>query len=631
MSNNFKIVISAVDQATATIRKINDSMSRITRPISEIKKSVGALGKELGLDKVGKSMAAVSKSASDLAGKVSSIIAPMAAVVGVGSIAGVVALATEWAHLGLEISNTSKTLGMATSDLMSMRGAATLAGVSAEALTGGLKSVGDTMQDALFGRNQSALMLLDKMNVGIHKTADGSIDAARGFKDIATYISKVPSAQVQSLVARQFGLEALLPLLRKGAKGIEEYQRKVAEFGGSQSQQSIASAEDFGLKLNFLSMSVGGLKTSIGDKLIPVLSPFIDKLTSWIVANRDLIATNIAKFVQGFATWLEKIDFNKVLKGVTDFIRKIGQVVDGLGGWKTVLLAIVGMKVLGAVSPLISLAAALTQVGVSLGLIAAGTAGVALLIGAVGALGVYAGYKGAEYLFGDMSSSKTDSSAKPAPHLRTKAALREEASRQRTDVGLSPLGPGAMMSKADLRQEARLQWMESFGMPRGKAAPRGIRNNNPGNLMEWGNMPRKDGYAVFPTPEAGLTAAIKNLQAQQNKHGLNTIEGIVKKWAPPNENNTEAYIADVEKQTGFGRNQALNLSDRKTVAPLISSIIKHEGNGAAYSKEMVDDAVTKVVVEFKGAPPGTSAVASDKGGKSVPVRINHTMPSLAAG
>jgi len=626
MANNFQIVISAVDKATATVRKINDSFSRITRPITQIKRSMGSLGKEMGLDRIGKSMSKVGKSASVVAGKISSVVAPMAAVVGVGSIAGVAALATEWGHLGFEIAKTSANLGMATSDLQSLRGAAQLAGVSAGELTGGLKSVGDTMEDALFGRNQSALMLLNKMNIGIHKTADGSIDAARGFKDIATYISGIKSAQVQGLVARQFGLETALPLLRKGAKGIEEYQRKVQEFGGSQSQGSINAAENFGLSLNYLSLAAQGLKTTIGDKLVPILQPFIEKLTSWVSANRDLIATRVSEFVEGFANWIERINFDEVLKGITDFIRGIGEVVDWLGGWKSAALLVMGVM---AGPFLLSIATFggsllnLASVTIPFIIRALGLLRLAMLANpitaivlavATAALLIYENWDKVKRwwhrLWGDMSddaSSGQKSIADSADKLAN---------------GAFKAGGGKFDGRG-----ASGDWESA---PDSNAAL-GVRNNNPGNLRSWGNVPRVGGYATFSTPEAGLTAMINNLQAQQSKHGLNTIAGIIGKWAPPGENNTAAYIADMEKQTGFKANQQLDLTDKKTVAPLVSGIIKHEGNSAGFSKSMVDEAVTRVVVDFKNAPAGTTATAKSKGGDMVPVRVSHSMPSLAAG
>lgn len=660
MANNFQIVISAVDRATQTVQRINNSLNRLTQPLVRIKQSMQQFSQAMGLDKVGKAMQGVGRAAGDVAGKVSSIVAPMTAVIGVGSIAGLFALATGWGALGFEVSKTAGTLGMATSDLMSMRGAARLAGVSSEQLTGSLKSVGDTMEDALFGRNQSALMLLNKIGVSIHKTADGSIDAARGFKDIATYIAGIKSAQVQSLVARQFGIEAALPLLRKGAKGIAEYQRQVAEFGGSRTQASIAAAEGFGLKMIYLNMATDGLKTSIGDRLIPVLLPFIERLTSWVAANRDLIATRVTEFVEAFAIWLNRISFNDVLNGMSSFLSRISDTVDALGGWKTAALLAMGVMagpfLLSIVSFGISLAklAAVTipvlirALGLlRLAMLANPITAILTVIATVAVL-IYENWdrlaKWWRRMWGDMSedaasgqgkiAASTDKLAKGAKGVSdgwsTASGGQGEPLIMPGDGLSNGQGDSPIMSGGGKfnGHGASGDWESS---PGSDTRPRGIRNNNPGNLRTWGNTPRVDGFARFETPEAGLSAMIRNLQTQQSKHGLNTIASIIGKWAPASENNTVAYIEAMAKNTGFAPNQKLDLTDKATVAPLVSAIIKHEGNEAGFSKDMVEKAVTRVVVDFKNAPAGTTALASTKGGNMVPVRVNHAMPTLAAG
>lgn len=183
MGQNFKITITALDKATGTVRKINNSFSKLVRPMVNVGRSASALGKELGLPAVGKSLGKVAKSARDVASGISGIAAPMAAIVGVGSITGVITLATEWGRLGREVSNAAANIGIAAPSLQSLRGAAEMAGVSSGVLTGSLKSLGDTMEDALYGRNQNAAMVLTRLGIAIHRTADGSIDAARGFKD----------------------------------------------------------------------------------------------------------------------------------------------------------------------------------------------------------------------------------------------------------------------------------------------------------------------------------------------------------------------------------------------------------------------------------------------------------------
>lgn len=638
MASVFNIVITAVDRATRTVRQINDTFERLTRPLVLIRRSVQQLSTELGLDKVAKAMGGVGRSALDVAGRVRSIVAPMAAVIGVGSIAGLLALATSWGTVGMEVSKAGAAIGISTSTLMSMRGAAKLAGVTSEELTGSLKSVGDTMEDALFGRNQSALMLLNKMRIGIHKTADGSIDAARGFKDIATYISGIKSAQVQGVIARQFGIEAALPLLRKGAKGIEELQQKVADFGGSRNAAAIAAADAFGFKMVSLSMATEGVKISIGERLIPVLQPFIEKLITWVTANRDLIATRVTEFVAAFATWIERINFNDVLNGMTSFITGVAGVIDSLGGWKTAALLTMGIMAGPFLLSVATFGASLVKLGVTVIPVvirALGLMRLAMLANPITAI-ILAIATAAYYLYenwdkvkkwwkglwGDMS----DDAAKGQTDI---AKSTEKLAKGTKGLGEKQRG-GASGDWGDRPGGgASGDWEDAPGTR--SRAPRGIRNNNPGNLRSWGDTPRVDGFARFATPEAGLAAMIKNLQVQQSKHGLNTIAGIIGKWAPSSENETGSYVSSIAKQTGFGAHQPLDLTDKRTVAPLISSMIRHEGNSAGYSKDMVEKAVTTVVVDFKNAPAGTTASANTKGGDMVPVRVNHSMPTLAAG
>ena len=114
--------------------------------------------------------------------------------------------------------------------------------------------------------------------------------------------------------------------------------------------------------------------------------------------------------------------------------------------------------------------------------------------------------------------------------------------------------------------------------------PLGLRNNNPGNLRSWGTTPTVGGFAKFDTPDAGLSAMAGNLLAYYKKYGLDTIAGIVKRWAPPNENNTAAYIKSLVDQTGFGADVKLNLEDPKVLAALMAGITKHENGRNPFSQ-----------------------------------------------
>ena len=102
-------------------------------------------------------------------------------------------------------------------------------------------------------------------------------------------------------------------------------------------------------------------------------------------------------------------------------------------------------------------------------------------------------------------------------------------------------------------------------------APMGIRNNNPGNLRPGGN------FAQYPDMQTGLTALDNNLQSY-GKQGINTVAGVISKWAPPNENDTNGYIQEVSQRLGIKPNQPIDLSN-PLVRQSISTAIALRENG----------------------------------------------------
>lgn len=126
-----------------------------------------------------------------------------------------------------------------------------------------------------------------------------------------------------------------------------------------------------------------------------------------------------------------------------------------------------------------------------------------------------------------------------------------------------------------------------------KGAPRGIRNNNPGNIeksdIQWdGKQAGADArFETFATPEQGIAAMARNLITYQEKHGLETVEGIIARWAPPKENKTGAYVAAVAKEMGVKPADSLNLNDAATLTRLTEAIIRHEQGKQPYSAAQI--------------------------------------------
>lgn len=124
-------------------------------------------------------------------------------------------------------------------------------------------------------------------------------------------------------------------------------------------------------------------------------------------------------------------------------------------------------------------------------------------------------------------------------------------------------------------------------------SPRGIRNNNPGNIR-WGDdwkglVPaarRTDkSFCQFTDPEYGIRAMIIILRNYQRKYGLNTVRKMINRWAPPNENDTQAYINSVSQSVGVTPDQKTDVTDSRVMVPLLEAIIKHENGEQPYGFE----------------------------------------------
>jgi len=97
--------------------------------------------------------------------------------------------------------------------------------------------------------------------------------------------------------------------------------------------------------------------------------------------------------------------------------------------------------------------------------------------------------------------------------------------------------------------------------------PRGIRNCNPLNIRrskdQWKGMAEAQtdrAFVQFKSLEWGWRAAFYLLtRTYYHKYRLYTIRGIVSKWAPASENNTEAYIQNVSKLTGIDPDEPLGI------------------------------------------------------------------------
>jgi hypothetical protein len=143
--------------------------------------------------------------------------------------------------------------------------------------------------------------------------------------------------------------------------------------------------------------------------------------------------------------------------------------------------------------------------------------------------------------------------------------------------------------------------------------PRSVRNNNPGNiernLIAWEGLASPDEmtpeqqqetrFAVFTGADWGFRALARDLHNKWAR-GLDTVRKIISVYAPPNENDTEAYIRDVSDRMQVSPDQPLALGNASQLAAMARAIAVHEAGGWYFSDDDLNRGVAMALGE--GAP-----------------------------
>ena len=127
--------------------------------------------------------------------------------------------------------------------------------------------------------------------------------------------------------------------------------------------------------------------------------------------------------------------------------------------------------------------------------------------------------------------------------------------------------------------------------------PRGIRNNNPGNIRhsgsQWQGMAAQQtdpAFVQFVAPEYGIRALAKLLNNYASRDGLNTVRLLINKYAPSNENNTEAYAQAVARALGVNPDTVISVPQHLNA--LVEAIIQHENGQQPYQLAQITTGVS---------------------------------------
>ena len=286
-SAGFAIGIGIRDSASAGIDALNKRIAGLTAPAERFNKSVQKFGEVSGINRAAEGVQTLGDRALGAARSIERLAGPMLTITSLASLGGIVELSRKWAEAGNQVARTSAALNTPVPRLSALRGAARLAGVSAEAMDASLKGLGDTMATAKY-KGGPIVPLLNELRIGFQGVGGQARTGADALGDVADAVARYKDPHAQLHILQQLGIsEDLLPLLQKGRKGLEEYLATAQRSGGVMTAEMAENASKMNKSWAELGLAIEGVGNRIVSSWSGTATKVLDTTTHWIEKQQE--------------------------------------------------------------------------------------------------------------------------------------------------------------------------------------------------------------------------------------------------------------------------------------------------------------------------------------------------------
>lgn len=536
MINSFDFELTAGDQATATIIRIEDALRKLTPQLDQTREGLKFGGQESDdkLDGLSGRLGNMARSARDnvqfigdmvpplkMVGELSekfskfaqlgAIAAPVAAIAGVAYATGKLAVGyRDAAKNAYDLDVHSKNAGMRVDDFTRLTGAMRILGADSENANTSVEGLFKTFNDAAAGNNAGVLAVMSQIGAEIYKARDSSVDVLRTMENLARVFPKLrPSMQKVVSDAMGFTPEDLR-LLREGVH-YKELLAKSDKIGLTVDPEFNRQMVQFNQAVNEAGASWDGFKARIERKIYGVFNQ--NGGNEAVNGITDMLDNNFDNISIGHFNGSNKGDDATLMRRAQkdpDFLKTLDS---------------------NEANQL--------------------TAGV-----------------------------MTD---KAREKYRQYFYNRDRVQQLQGDID------------AIIRPNIPGNDSVPYSQPRNNA--RGMRNHNPGNLRNAPNAVGGDGgFVRFINDEDGLAAQARQLMLYGDR-GNNTLNGIIHTYAPATENKTQSYIDDVSRKTGYKPTDRINLHDPETLYPLMAAMISHENGTQPFSRDQIGAGINDAIFD----------------------------------
>lgn len=345
------------------------------------------------------------------------------------------------------LGRLSTNLGVSTQKLQAWKLAAKEMGQSGDDAVGALQSVAKGVAEARISGHSGLTDASRRFGFAIDPK-----DNEQTLINISRRMAETHDRQQAMMIAEAAGVGNISNLLLQGPDKLQAQLAHTMSLTGAATKESTEQAA----RLQAQWADLQERFQQVGERVFARLEPIL------------------ARLGERLATWLDSIDWQKVIDGISRFIDKVNEVVQALGGWKTIALVLGGVLATKLLSPLFSLVTVFGRLIPLLGSATAGATSMATAFGTIGsavglAAAAFGGWKLGEWISSNMSDEQRD---RVGSLVNTLMALAgdKDAKQRATQENLQRAGlqPGESLNDpkviARLAREQRAKALAS-GLP----------------------------------------------------------------------------------------------------------------------------------------------------------------------
>jgi phage-related minor tail protein len=334
------IVLSAVDRATSVVKRVNERLEAITKPVSKLGKELGSFRENLGIDKVAAGFGGVGTQLQNM----------WSWTVRLGLAAGAAGLAFKSITDHFDnLGDAAERAGVSADFLAQMRYVAKQSGAEVSDLDGGIQTFTKNLGQARAGTGRMA-SFLTKVSPPLLKQLKATKSNEEALLLYADAMRKVEDPAKRAALANAgFGTTALSPMLARGEEGIGALAKRYVQLAGSQ-EGAVKASGEVDSAFHDLDATLDGVKAAIASGLGPAFRELIERVSKFFTENRERISVWVKDLGDKLPGAISSaIDaFDRALA----VVKPVWDTIGGLSGAVTILAAVIVGKLIYAIGAL---------------------------------------------------------------------------------------------------------------------------------------------------------------------------------------------------------------------------------------------------------------------------------------